>query len=238
MTGHYYIVTSGTADHRREAVMHSYIEALTTRYTTKKFDPDRRLDAETVQAVKDILQLSPSSTNSQPWHFVIAGTDEGRQRVAKAAHGVYAFNASKICDASHVVVLCTKTDIDTEYTTQVLEQEERDGRFPSEETKAANRKGREFFAMLHRNELQDAFHWMEKQTFIALGNLLSGAAHLGIHACPMEGFDHEVLEKELGLTEKGYKPSVIVALGFSAADDFNAVTPKSRWPQERIITEI
>src|SRR5690554_5990510 len=147
MTGHYYIVTSGTADHRREAVMHSYIEALTTRYTTKKFDPDRRLDAETVQAVKDILQLSPSSTNSQPWHFVIAGTDEGRQRVAKAAHGVYAFNASKICDASHVVVLCTKTDIDTEYTTQVLEQEERDGRFPSEETKAANRKGREFFAM-------------------------------------------------------------------------------------------
>lgn len=218
--------------------MSDYISLLATRHTTKKFDPTRRIPEATIAAVKQILQLSPSSTNSQPWHFVIAGTEEGKERIARSAHGFYEFNAPKIRNASHVVVLCTKTDIDTAYTDAIVEQERIDGRFPSDEVMAMNKKGREYFTNLHRTELKDVRHWMEKQTFIALGNLLIGAAHLGLHACPMEGFDYEVLNRELGLSDKGFYPSVIVSLGYGAADDFNAITPKSRWPLGTIITEI
>jgi nitroreductase/dihydropteridine reductase len=75
------------------------------RYSTKAFDATKKLTAEQAENLKTLLQYSPSSTNSQPWHFIVASSDEGKARVAKAASGTYVFNERKILDASHVVVL-------------------------------------------------------------------------------------------------------------------------------------
>ena len=72
------------------------------RYSTKAFDPTKKLTAEQAEKLKTLLQFSPSSTNSQPWHFIVASTDEGKARVAKSAAGGFAFNERKMLDASHV----------------------------------------------------------------------------------------------------------------------------------------
>jgi nitroreductase len=82
------------------------------RYSTKAFDASKTLTAEQAENLKTLLQFSPSSTNSQPWHFIVASSDEGKARVAKAASGTYVFNERKILDASHVVVFCAKTAMD------------------------------------------------------------------------------------------------------------------------------
>lgn len=74
------------------------------RYSTKAFDPSKKLTAEEADKIKTLLQYSPSSTNSQPWHFIVASTEEGKARVAKSAAGNYTFNERKMLDASHVVV--------------------------------------------------------------------------------------------------------------------------------------
>ena len=57
------------------------------RYSTKAFDATKKLTASEAEQLKTLLQYSPSSTNSQPWHFIVASTDEGKARVAKAASG-------------------------------------------------------------------------------------------------------------------------------------------------------
>ncbi len=36
------------------------------RYSTKAFDPSKKLTAEEADKIKTLLQYSPSSTNSQP----------------------------------------------------------------------------------------------------------------------------------------------------------------------------
>lgn len=84
------------------------------RYSTKAFDPNKKLTTEEADKVKTLLQYSPSSTNSQPWHFIIASTEEGKARVAKSAAANYVFNERKMLDASHVVVFCAKTAMDGE----------------------------------------------------------------------------------------------------------------------------
>lgn len=83
------------------------------RYSTKAFDPNKKLTTEEADKVKTLLQYSPSSTNSQPWHFIIASTEEGKARVAKSAAANYVFNERKMLDASHVVVFCAKTAMET-----------------------------------------------------------------------------------------------------------------------------
>lgn len=50
------------------------------RYSTKAFDPSKKLTAEEADKIKTLLQYSPSSTNSQPWHFIVASTEEGKAR--------------------------------------------------------------------------------------------------------------------------------------------------------------
>lgn len=208
------------------------------RYTTKSFDPNRKISPENVTQIETLLRFSPSSTNAQPWHFFMAGTDEGKARIAKAASGFYSFNAPKILNASHAVVFCGRSSIDESYLRAVLDKEHQDGRFADDAAREAQHKGRSYFVNKHRFELRDAHHWMEKQAYLALGMLLYGVALLGIDACPMEGFDQVILDEELNLHAKGLTSAVVVGLGYRSADDFNAGLPKSRLAEEVVLTRL
>lgn len=214
------------------------IEALNTRYAVKEFDSTKKISEEDFSKIKDLLRLSPSSVNGQPWHFVIANTDEGKKQISKSTKGFFAFNESKVLDPSHVVVFCSKTNIDEDYLLHVLEKEDADGRFVQKEFKDNQHKGRSMFVNIHRYDSKDLQHWMEKQVYLNIGSFLVGVATLGIDAVPMEGFDAKVLDKELGLREKGYTAVAIVGLGYRSDNDFNAKIPKSRLKEDEIITII
>ncbi|WP_233871967.1 oxygen-insensitive NAD(P)H nitroreductase [Paraburkholderia adhaesiva] len=207
------------------------------RHATKAFDAARKIPASVIDELKELVRFSPSSVNSQPWHFVIASSDAGRARVAKAMQAGYAYNEPKVLNASHVVVLCARTDMDDAHLAAVIAQEEADGRFANADAKAGQQKTRSYYVDLHR-ERSTLSTWMEKQVYLALGTLLIGAATLEIDACPMEGFDAKTLDAELGLTEKGLTSVVVVSLGYRSDSDFNAKLPKSRLPVQTVFTEL
>ena len=184
-----------------------------TRYTTKAFDPARKISDAVIDEIRTLLRYSPSSVNSQPWHFVIAGTDEGKARVAKATQTGFAYNTPKLLNASHVIVFCARTGIDESHLAEVLGSEEKDGRFTSADAKAGQNNTRGFYVNLHRYDQKDLQHWIEKQVYLSLGTVLLGAAALGIDACPMEGFDARILDEELGLRSQGLSAVALVALG-------------------------
>lgn len=102
-----------------------------------------------------MLQMSPSSTNIQPWNFVIADDDAGKARIAKSTQGAFHFNTPKVLDASHVVVLCTRIHADDEYLQAVLEKEDQDGRYAQPEFKAQMHQGRQLFLDMHRFDTKD-----------------------------------------------------------------------------------
>lgn len=214
------------------------VETAQKRYTSKAFDPERKLSVDTVQAIRDLLRAAPSSVNSQPWHFIIAASDAGKARLTKATQGPYAYNGAKISNASHVVVLCARTDLDDAHLAALLAQEDKDGRFANPEAREGQNKARSYYVGLHRNEYKDVGLWAEKQVYLALGTLLLGAGALGVDACPMEGFDAAALDAELGLNAQGLRPIVLVALGYHSDADFNAKLPKSRLPAEALFTEL
>lgn len=208
----------------------------TSRYTTKAFDPHKHIGAALMAQLQVLLRYTPSSVNSQPWYFVIAASDEAKAKIACATTGPYSGNEQKVLNASHVVVLCSRTELEDTHLQRVLEQEEKDGRFRTLEAKETQIRGRSFYVNLHRTELQDTRQWMEKQVYIALGSLLLGAAALEIDATPIEGFDRAALDDTLGLSERGLTSVVLAALGYRSETDFNAVLPKSRLPVEEVFT--
>lgn len=210
------------------------------RYSTKFFDPTKKITVEEFEQLKSLLQMSPSSVNIQPWHFVIASTEEGKKRMAKGVQGNYKFNENKILNASHVVLFCSKTNIDEAYKNKIAEWEAMAGRFPNEQIEQMTKDGRTLFSNIHKEILKDEQHWLEKQVYLNIGQFLLGAAVLGIDACPMEGIDIKILNEEFGLIEKGLTATIAVSLGFKTESDFNDPnkTPKSRLPFDEIITQI
>ncbi|ARW09498.1 oxygen-insensitive NAD(P)H nitroreductase [Acetobacter ascendens] len=213
------------------------LETLTHRHTTKAYDKTRKIPADIFAQLLEALRYSPSSVNSQPWHFFVADNDEGKARIAKATSGPFAFNAPRVMDASHVIVLSSRTTMPAEYLQTITDQEQIDGRYADDATKESITKGRNIFVGLHQKE-GDLTAWTQKQTYIAQGFLLLSAALLGVDATPMEGFDAAILDQELGLKEKGLTSAVIVSLGYHSDADFNAKLPKSRLPEKALFTHL
>ncbi|MDG1286822.1 MAG: oxygen-insensitive NAD(P)H nitroreductase [Rickettsiales bacterium] len=209
-----------------------------TRHTTKAYDSSKKIPVEHVEKIKELLRFSPSSTNAQPWHFILASTDEGKKRIAKSTE-IYPFNTDAILNASHVVVFCSKLDIEQDFLHRVLEQEDKEGRFVRDTSKDSMHGGRNFFINIHKHDYKDVQHWMDKQVYLNIGQFLLGVSTLGIDATPMEGIEVKVLDEEFGLREKGYTSLVAVCLGYhDAENDYNAKLPKSRLPYSEILTEV
>lgn len=213
-------------------------DAVVARHTVKAFEPGKTLPQDLIDTLLNVLHNSPSSVNSQPWHFVVASTAQGREAIAKSTTGAFVYNEPKVLNASHVIALCMRTDITEQHLENVLAQENSAGRFVADGAQAGQDKSRRSYVDMHRYESRDVPQWMEKQVYLALGGLLLGAATLGIDATPMEGFDQRELDLALGLREKGLTSVVLVSLGYRSEKDFNAALPKSRLPREEVFTFI
>ncbi len=214
-------------------------DALNRRYATKAFDATKKLPETVVEQLFALLRLSPSSTNIQPWHFIVASTEQGKARLAKGAGGRYSYNESKILNASHVVLFCARTQVDEVHLQNVLAAEERDGRFTAKpELKNAAHNTRVAYLNEHKYIKKDVPHWLEKQVYLNMGSFLLGAALLEIDAVPLEGIDQAVLDAEFDLNSFDLTAVTAVALGYRADNDFNADLPKSRLAIDDIFTLI
>ena len=207
----------------------------TTRRTCKAFDPQRKIPDAVMADLRTVLRFAPASVNVQPWHFVVAASDESKAKIAATLAGNYAYNAPKVARCSQAVVFCAKTDLSAAHIDAVLAQEAADGRFTTAQAQAQRRAACHFFTDLHR-EKGDLPEWLAHQSYIALGQLLLGAAAMGLDACPIEGFDPQVMDATLGLPALGLRSVVGAAVGWRSSEDFNAALPKSRLAQEQVLT--
>lgn len=205
------------------------------RFTAKKYDDNRRLDDATVAKVEALLREAPSSVNSQPWHYVIAGSSEGRDLVARAADEKYSMNSNKLRKSSHVVVFCVRDDMDEAHMQALIEKEDADGRFTDDDARQAMAQGRSFFVDLYRPRMKE---WMARQVYLSLGYTMLGVAALGLDSTPIEGIDFDRLDELLNLREKGLRSLVALSIGYHDDSDFNAKLPKSRLSAEHVITHI
>ncbi len=213
-------------------------ELVNWRYSTKKFNPNKKISSENLQQIKDLLRFSPSSTNLQPWHFIITDTENGKSKIIKGMQEFNKFNEEKVLNASHSIVFCVKTDIDKTYMQHLLATENEAGRYPNNEIKERVFWVRNAFADMHRYDLKDFNHWLEKQVFLNIGHFLLGVAVLKIDAVVMEGANLKIIDQEFNLREKGLTSVAVVSLGYRSEEDFNSPekNPKARFSENEIFT--
>jgi nitroreductase len=210
--------------------MKDLIEALSWRYATKVFDPEKPLSEEKLDCLLEALRLSASSFGLQPWRFVVL---EDRER--RAALVEHSWGQRQVVDASALIVMCRpvsfgEADVDrlTAATAEV-----RGVDVQSLEPFAGMMKG--FLARLDAPALRQ---WMDNQIYVALGNLLAACAIEGVDACPMEGFSAQEYDAILGLGDLGLASVVLCPVGYRSESDKYAGLAKVRYAAADVVVRI
>ena len=86
-----------------------FVKLSEQRFTAKKFDVNKKIPRDDVEKLKTILQLSPSSVNSQPWVFLWGTSDNSKKRVRPA---IADFNWNRIDTCSDFVVIAVRKGLE------------------------------------------------------------------------------------------------------------------------------
>ena len=213
------------------ATKQQVLDAFHFRCATRYYDPERKISKEDFDYILELGRLSPSSVGSEPWQFLVVQNPELRQALKPVSWGM----ATQLDDASHVVVILANKHMryDSEDFRANLAR-----RGLTEEQMQANMATYQRFQTEHINVLENdrtLFDWASKQTYIALANMMTGAALIGIDSCPIEGFNYAEVNRILAQTgaydAEKYAVSVAVTFGYRAKE----IRPKSRKPLNEIV---
>ncbi|KAA8734854.1 oxygen-insensitive NAD(P)H nitroreductase [Acinetobacter qingfengensis] len=214
-----------------------FLELAKSRYTSKAYDASKKIPAQQLQNLLEVLRLSPSSINIQPWKFIAAQSATAKQKIAEAMPGNFSYNIPKILNASDVIIFTAKNDIDETHLDNILNCEEQAGRFRTPDSKLTQKNVRQTYIDLYKqnNLIHD---WIDNQVHIALGALLFAAKAENIDATPIGGFDRKLLDEILQLDQQGLHSVVLVALGYHSDEDFNTTLGKGRLSYDQVISII
>jgi nitroreductase len=206
------------------------LASLHWRYATKRFDPSYRIEPAKWKALEQTLVLAPSSYGLQPWHFLVVDDPELRKRLQAAS-----WNQAQITEASHLVVFAIVKGLNRADVARYVDSIAAVRGAPRESLASYEKV---MVAHVERLKPQEVDDWSRRQLYIALGSFLTGAALLGIDACPMEGIEPARYDELLGLAPRRLTAVCVATVGRRASDDKYASHPKVRFDAREVITHV
>jgi nitroreductase len=207
------------------------LTALNWRYATKFFDAAKKIPADTWQTLVQSLVLTPTSYGLQPYQFLIINDPAKRAELLSHSWG-----QKQVVDASHFVVFTARTEMKEADVDKLIQRTRELRKLPE----GAFNPYRDMMLsdVVNGPRGKKAHEWAARQAYIALGNLMTCAAVLGVDACPMEGLSPVEYDKILNLAGTSYATVVACALGYRAAGDKYASLAKVRYETQDLVRTI
>jgi len=206
--------------------------ALEWRYATKVFDSTQKIPADTWAALERALVLSPSSFGLQPYRFLVITDAALRAKLTPATWG-----QKQVVDCSHYIVFTARTALAPEHIDAFIARTAEVRGVTAESLKGY--RDMMTGSLITGGTLSKMIpEWATRQAYIAIGNLMTSAALLGVDACPIEGFEPDKYDEILDLKNSGFASVVCCALGYRAAVDKYATLRKVRLPDAQLVQHI
>lgn len=211
-----------------------FLNAMKARYACKVFDKTKTINKEDFNFILEAGRLSPSSFGFEPWEFLVVTKPERRLELTESAWG----GKERAEGASHMLVVLNRKD-DMKAGSKYLEDFMRDvQKLPEDIIKMKDG----FFKEFQENDFniteneRTLTDWAQKQTYIAMGNMLTAAAYIGIDSCPIEGFNRletlEILKEKFNVDTEKLDISYMLAFGYEEKPSHH---PKTRRAMEDFV---
>ncbi len=206
--------------------MSTLLDNLNWRYATKKFDATKKISDADLNTLKEAVRLTASSYGLQPYKVIVVENPELREQLKAAAWG-----QTQITDASQLFIFANDVNLDANSVDEYIKN--------ISETRGVPVDALGGFADMMKGQIANLSPeakniWTSKQTYIALGTLLSAASELKIDATPMEGFNAAQFNEILGFDKLGLNASVIATVGYRHDEDDAQHYKKVRKSQEEL----
>lgn len=210
------------------------IDIFNFRFATKEFNGEIIPDAD-MEMIAEAGRLSPSSFGLEPWKFMVVADKNLINEVAEVSWGMQ----RQAPTTSHMILGLTRAGKHVRYDAKYLHDIWVENKGVSEEFFAGLKPILEQFQKANmdiENSDKDLLAWSTRQNYIAMGNMMTAAAMVGVDSCAVEGFDKEKVEEILvkkGLLDKeNFDLSYIIVFGYRAD---SPKREKARKPASEII---
>ncbi|ULG74552.1 NAD(P)H-dependent oxidoreductase [Macrococcus brunensis] len=216
----------------KEEVKQQVLSAFEFRRAIKSYDADKKIEQADLDYILEAGRLSPSSVGLEPWRFIVLENDKIKEALYDISWGA----KKQLETASHFILIAARRN--ARYDSPIFEDLIKGRGMTPEQTETVLKLYRDF--QVDHLEIADSekalFDWTSKQTYIALGNMMTAAAMIGIDSCPIEGFHYGQVDDilhEAGVIRDDEGISVMLSLGYR---DHDPKRPQSRKAEEEVIT--
>ena len=194
-----------------------FLNAMNFRHACKSFDKTKKISDDDFNYILEVARISPSSFGFEPWKFLVIQNEDLRAKLQKITWGAQ----GTLPTCSHFVIILGRKYDSIKYDSPYIQHMMKDiHKLPENIVKKRGEIFEKFqksdFNLLENQRL--LFDWSGKQTYIALANMMTASAMIGIDSCPIEGFDmkvtDDVLQKDLGIDTNEFGACVMVAFGY------------------------
>ena len=205
-------------------MQNDFTKAMDFRHACKIFDDSKKINDEDMHYILEAGRKSPSSFGMEGWKFLVI-TNEA----LKAKLRPVCWDQVQVTSCSHLVIVLAAIE------NVKVESGEVEKRFKRREMP---QESLDFYMDIYAKHLaktlssdENIYHWTSKQTYIALANMMTAGAYIGIDSCPIEGFEKEKVEEILELDTSKWQVSVVVPFGYR----LNEQSEQLRLPFEEVV---
>jgi nitroreductase len=192
-------------------------ELVQQRFASREYE-DRKIDDALIDEILEMVRLSPSALNMQPWKIKVVADDDLKEQLYDKS-----FYQSQITKCSHVLVFCANRDLQGQIE-KIINGMKAAG-VPEEQINRYKTATQLVLSGSEESVLCEA----QKNVYIAVTQAIYAAKSLGIDSCIVQGFEpaaySEILELPSNLV-----PTLLITLGYAA----DSPRPKVRFPKEEI----
>ncbi len=207
-----------------DKMQNDFTKAMNFRHACKIFDDSKKINDEEMHYILEAGRKSPSSFGMEGWKFLVI-TNEA----LKAKLRPVCWDQVQVTSCSHLVIILAAIE------NVKVESGEVEKRFKRREMP---QESLDFYMDIYAKHLEktlssdeNIYHWTSKQTYIALANMMTAGAYIGIDSCPIEGFEKEKVEEILELNTSKWQVSVVVPFGYR----LNEQSEQLRLPFEEVV---
>jgi len=202
----------------------NFTKAMDFRHACKIFDEKKKINDDEIHYILEAGRKSPSSFGMEGWKFLVITNEALKTKIRPVC-----WNQVQITSCSHLVIILAAIE---NIKPSSGEPAKRFNRRPLSKEQIGG------YIDLYTNHLNhtlssDAhtYEWTARQTYIALANMMTAAAYIGIDSCPIEGFEKEKLEEILELDKSKWQVSVVLPFGYR----LNEQSSQLRLPFDKIV---
>lgn len=205
----------------------NFTEISTKRRSINFFDPNREVSQQDLTRMVELAANTPSSFNLQPWNLMVLRDPAEKEKLKKVA-----WDQPKVAEAPVVLIVLADKKGWQEGNPGFEKTWEK-----TLETGSMEPGQREWFL----NATQSLYNWSpdanlafaaKNAGFFAM-SLMYAATSLGLETHPMDGFDHQAVQREFKVPDNYWIP-LLLAVGYKK-EGIELTPPKWRKTYDEIL---